>query len=67
MNRPDRRLFEPDDILAVLASPTKMVRQPYGRLRFWGFVPKLERWLRVVVLDDGETVHNAFLDWTFKP
>jgi len=25
------------------------------------------RWLRVVVLADGETVHNAFFDRGFEP
>ena len=27
----------------------------------------LGRWLRVVTLEDGETVHNAFLDRSFVP
>lgn len=67
LSRPDRRHFTPEDVLAVLASPAKMVVQPDGRVRCWGYVPALQRWLRVVVLDDGETVHNAFLDRTFKP
>ncbi|HYD69550.1 hypothetical protein [Azospirillum sp.] len=66
-SRPDRQRFTPDEILAVIASPTKMLRQADGRMRYWGYVPRLNRWLRVVVLEDGETVHNAFLDRTFKP
>jgi hypothetical protein len=65
--RPDRQLFAADEILAVLGHPTKMVRQPDGRVRYWGLVPRLNRWLRVVTLADGETVHNAFLDRTFTP
>jgi hypothetical protein len=36
--------------------------QPDGRIRFWVHVPELERHLRVVTLEDGETVHNAFPD-----
>jgi len=42
-------------------------RQPDGRVRYWGRVPRLRRWLRVVTLEDGSTVHNAFLDRRFKP
>lgn len=38
-----------------------------GRVRYWGWVPRLRRWLRVVTLEDGSTVHNAFLDRRFKP
>jgi hypothetical protein len=41
--------------------------QPDGRIRHWGYVPGLGRWLRVVTLEDGETVHNAFLDRGFSP
>lgn len=39
-----------------------------GRIRRWGNVPEAEhRVLRVVLLADGETVHNAFFDRRFKP
>lgn len=41
-----------------------------GRIRFWGRVtPPGEvrpRFLRVVTLADGETVHNAFFDRGFR-
>lgn len=37
--------------------------QPDGRIRVWARVPELQdRWLRVVPLEDGRTIHNAFLD-----
>jgi hypothetical protein len=58
----------PDEaVLAVMAAPYRVEIQPDGRRRLWGFVPGLNRWLRVVVLEDGETVHNAFLDRSFVP
>ncbi|MEZ4707675.1 MAG: hypothetical protein R3A44_10735 [Caldilineaceae bacterium] len=37
------------------------------RIRFWIFVAELGCYLRVVTLDDGETVHNAFPDKAFHP
>ncbi len=37
------------------------------RIRFWVFVPELGCYLRVVTLDDGETIHNAFPDRAFEP
>jgi hypothetical protein len=40
--------------------------QADGRIRYWVFVPALGRYLRVVTLADGETVHNAFPDRRFK-
>jgi hypothetical protein len=51
----------------VLAAPFRTERQADGRVRYWGWVPRLGRWLRVVTLKDGATVHNAFLDRRFKP
>ncbi len=37
--------------------------QADGRVRYWGRIDDLgEQFLRVVTLEDGETVHNAFPD-----
>ena len=34
-----------------------------GRIRYWGEIPEAgSRILRVVTLEDGETLHNAFFD-----
>ena len=41
--------------------------QEDGRFRRWSYVEELGHWVRVVVLPDGETVHNAFIDSSFKP
>ena len=40
--------------------------QPDGRIRVWLYIPEENRYLRVVFLEDGETVHNAFYDRGFK-
>jgi hypothetical protein len=40
--------------------------QPDGRIRHWFWVEERGQWLRVVTLDDGETVHNAFPDRDFE-
>ncbi len=51
----------------ILAQPLAKEVQRDGRIRFWGALPELGgRVLRVVVLADGETVHNAFPDRDFK-
>ena len=40
--------------------------QPDGRIRVWLYLSEEGKYLRVVFLEDGETVHNAFYDRTFK-
>jgi hypothetical protein len=63
--RPDRQIITDDDILRVLAAPYRREIQADGRMRWWGMVPSVGRWLRVVTLADGETVHNGFFDRSF--
>lgn len=52
---------------AVIASPLMRESQSDGRIRHWAFVPELGRYLRVVTLADGQTIHNAFADRNFEP
>ena len=53
----------------ALAHPLRKTVQADGRVRFWWKVEAISedrpRYLRVVTLADGETVHNAFLDRNF--
>jgi len=51
----------------VLATPLRTEVQANGRIRRWGFIPEEGKYLRVVTEADGETVHNAFFDRSFKP
>lgn len=55
---------------SVLAAPLRRADQPDGRIRWWGRVadPRdgAARILRVVTLDDGETIHNAFFDRDYR-
>lgn len=51
----------------VIANPLKVETQPDGRIRHWGIIAEADnRVLRVVTLDDGETIHNAFFDLNFR-
>jgi hypothetical protein len=52
---------------AALINPVRKEIQPDGRIRYWVFVPELDKYLRVVTLADGITLHNAFPDRRFKP
>ncbi len=67
-SRPDRASIKLDWIERVATHPEKEHIQADGRIRRWGQVPEMEgRYLRVVLLPDGETIHNAFFDRGFKP
>jgi len=50
----------------ALRNPAHREVQGDGRVRYWIWVPELQKYLRVVTLEDGETVHNAFPDRGFK-
>jgi hypothetical protein len=54
--------------IKVVSNPIRKEIQEDGeRIRFWAQVSELEgRFLRVVTLDDGQTIHNAFPDRRFK-
>ncbi|MFN2317919.1 MAG: hypothetical protein ABR551_02875 [Gemmatimonadales bacterium] len=53
-------------ILATLAHPEAVEVEPHGRVRHWRYISALGRYLRVVTLSDGVTVHNAFPDRGFR-
>lgn len=54
----------------VVGHPIRREVQANGRIRFWGKVTVAgetrPRFLRVVTLDDGEMIHNAFFDRNFR-
>ncbi|MEM9118805.1 MAG: hypothetical protein AAGD09_13100 [Cyanobacteria bacterium P01_F01_bin.56] len=51
----------------VLAEPLKQVIQPNGRMSAWAVIPEFgDRVLRVITLEDGETLHNAYFDRNFR-
>jgi hypothetical protein len=54
---------------SVLANPIRRTMQEDGRIRHWGQIilpdEEKQRILRVVTLDDGMTLHNAFIDRDF--
>ncbi len=57
-------------IREVLARPVRRATRADGRVRFFGEAvdPRdgSRRVLRVVTLEDGETIHNAFFDRGFR-
>ena len=66
--RPDRAIIKEEWIRDVIENPIQETAQQDGRIRRWGAIEEMDnRFLRVILLEDGETVHNVFFDRTFKP
>jgi hypothetical protein len=65
MQRPDRARIKAEWIEETINSPEYTEVQSDGRIRRWKKIKEQGRFLRVVLLPDGETVHNAFFDRTF--
>lgn len=64
--RPDRGQIKVEWIEFVVENPEKTEVQSDGRIRKWARIAEENRYLRVVLLEDGETVHNAFFDRSYK-
>jgi hypothetical protein len=64
--RPDRAIIKDEWILDTIKKPVRTEVQSDGRIRKWNFIEEVGRYLRVILLADGETVHNAFFDRNFK-
>lgn len=64
--RPDRTQIKEDWIKAVIQKPEKVEIQSDGRIRKWARISEAGKYLRVILLEDGETVHNAFFDRSYK-
>ncbi|MDA2923327.1 hypothetical protein MYX65_01510 [Acidobacteria bacterium AH-259-L09] len=66
--RPDRATIQLEWIQRVVENPIKEIVQKDGRIRRWAPIPEMDgKFLRVILLPDGETVHNAFFDRSFEP
>ena len=60
--RPDRAIITEAWIIEVIDNATETRIQDDGRIKKWAFIKEANRYLRVILLEDGETVHNAFFD-----
>lgn len=65
--RLDRSTIHDEWIARALRTPVRREVQSDGRIRCWVYIPEAARFLRVIVLPDGETVHNVFFDRRFRP
>jgi hypothetical protein len=66
--RPDRAIIRDGWIRQAIEHPVRIDVQVDGRVRRWAAISGAGgRVLRVILLPDGVTVHNAFFDRSYKP
>ena len=66
-SREDRKDIRLEWIERTVAHPISECVQSDGRIRRWAAIPEANgRILRVVLLEDGRTVHNAFFDRSYR-
>ncbi len=58
-----------DWVESVLSAPISQEDrdQPEGRIALTGFIWETGKWMRVIVEEDGETVHTAFFVPDYDP
>ena len=64
--RQDRAQIKEEWIEFVIENPEKTLIQSDGRIRKWSKIAEVNKYLRVILLEDGATVHNAFFDRSYK-
>jgi hypothetical protein len=64
--RSDRQGIKEEWILETISNPSKTTKQSDGRIRKWKYIDEAGKYLRVILLEDGETVHNVFFDRSYK-
>ncbi len=63
--RLDRARIKKEWISRAIDNPLRIQIQEDGRIRKWVEITEEGKYLRVILLSDGETVHNAFFDRAF--
>ena len=51
----------------AINDPDHKLLQSDGRMRYYKFIPEVGKFVRVILLEDGETLLNMFYDRNFKP
>lgn len=64
--RIDRAAIKMEWIEQAIENPIHTEVQLDGRIRKWKKIEEEGKFLRVILLPDGETVHNAFFDRGFN-
>lgn len=66
IQRPDRAKIKMEWIEETVKNPDYTEVQTDGRIRKWKKIREEGKFLRIILLPDGETIHNVFFDRGFK-
>ena len=58
--REDRKDIELKWIEYVYNNPVSEEIQTDGRIKRWAYINEMQKYLRIIILEDKETIHNAF-------
>lgn len=64
--RGDRKDIKLEWIAFIFNNPEQETIQTDGRIKRWAYIEEMQKYLRIVILEDAETIHNAFFDRNFK-
>jgi len=64
-DRKDRVQIKDERIPLAINYPIASCRQADGRIKVWTKISEFGKYLRVILLEVGETVHNALFDRNF--
>jgi hypothetical protein len=63
---PKRPYLTPELLAQIIRHPLKKEIQEDGKIKVWGFSSEHNKYVRIILLDDKETIHTAFFDRNFK-
>jgi hypothetical protein len=61
-----RTYLKPEWCINIIKNNSNKTVQDDGRIKYWGYIESANKFLRVVTLKDGKTLHNAFFDRNYK-
>ena len=64
--RSDRVCIKDEWIKRAIDNPLEIEIQSDGRIKKWIKIEEEDKYLRVILLSDNKTVHNAFFDRNYK-
>ena len=64
--RPDRAGIKEEWILETINNPSRTAVQADDRIRKWRYIEEAGKYLRVILMEDGETIHNGFFGRRLK-
>jgi hypothetical protein len=63
---PKRTYLTAEILSEILQNPIRKEYQEDGKIKIWGFSSEFNKFVRIVLLEDEETIHTAFFDRNFK-